>query len=183
MAITNISNNKKGCKNMKTEIKKKIQKIIDSYNLAKRDIVAKIEEWKNDTIYSDEYKNEQIAELEKDAASYDALFNNKIKEVIAEEKKAIIGDPESKPADYQVQISNALKFLELAGDKLTDDQAYNILKPFQADYETMNLFKSTVDGLAKNDGVFGAFKFNKTFGKTSKLMNIAESFEFAEKQG
>ena len=166
---------------MKTEIKKKIQQIIDSYNTAKRDIVEKIEQWKNDTIYSDEYKNEKIKELEADAASYDALFNNKVKEVIAEEKKAIIGEPESKPADYQVQISNALKFIELAGDKLTDDQAYNILKPFQKDYETMQLFKSVVDGLAKDDGVFGAFKFDKTFGKTNRIMNLAESFEFAEK--
>ena len=166
---------------MKTEIKKKIQQIIDSYNTAKRDIVEKIEQWKNDTIYSDEYKNEKIRELEADAASYDALFNDKVNKAIAEEKKAIIGEPESKPADYQVQISNALKFIELAGDKLTDDQAYNILKPFQKDYETMQLFKSVVDGLAKDDGVFGAFKFDKTFGKTNRIMNLAESFEFAEK--
>ena len=166
---------------MKTEIKKKIQQIIDSYNTAKRDIVEKIEQWKNDTMYSIEYKKEKIKELENDAAYFDALFNDKVKKVIAEEKKAIIGEPESKPADYQVQISNALKFIELAGDKLTDDQAYNILKPFQKDYETMQLFKSVVDGLAKDDGVFGAFKFDKTFGKTNRIMNLAESFEFAEK--
>jgi hypothetical protein len=164
---------------MKTEIKKKIQQIIDSYNTAKRDIVEKIEQWKNDTIYSDEYKNEKIKELEADAASYDALFNNKVKEVIAEEKKAIIGEPESKPADYQVQISNALKFLELAGDKLTDDQAYNILKPFQADYETMMLFQPVVNGLTKNDGVWS--KYNKTFEQTNNVMTIVNSFELAEK--
>jgi hypothetical protein len=164
---------------MKTEIKKKIQQIIDSYNTAKRDIVEKIEQWKNDTIYSDEYKNEKIKELEADAASYDALFNNKVKEVIAEEKKAIIGEPESKPADYQVQISNALKFLELAGDKLTDDQAYNILKPFQKDYETMMLFQPVVGALTQNHGVWS--KHNKIFEKTNSFMTLINSFELAEK--
>ena len=152
---------------MKTEIKKKIQQIIDSYNTAKRDIVEKIEQWKNDTIYSDEYKNEKIKELEADAASYDALFNNKVKEVIAEEKKAIIGEPESKPADYQVQISNALKFIELAGDKLTDEQAFELVKPFLGDHQTMKYFYaalSRMNGLYVTSSILGAFeKIEKKF--------------------
>lgn len=164
---------------MKTEIRKKIQRIIDSYNTAKRDIVESIEKWKNDTIYSDEYKNEKIKELEVDAASYDALFNNKVKEVIAEEKKTIISEPESRPVDYQVQISNALKLIELAGNKLTDDQAYNILKPFQSDYETMMLFQPVVRALTQNHGVWS--KYNKIFEKTNNVMEITNSFEIAEK--
>ena len=170
---------------MKTEIKKKIQNTIDSYNLAKRDIIANIEKWENDTIYSDEYKNEKIKELEADAASFDNIFNDKIKVVLAEEKKAILGEPDDKPADYQVQISNALKFLELAGDKLTDDQAYSILKPFQADYETMMLFQSVVEGLTKKYGIEGVLSkyTNKTFKQTNDIMTIINSFEFADKTG
>lgn len=164
---------------MKTEIKSKVQKLIKNYNESKRDIVAQIKELQNDTIYSLEYRNEKIKELESDVLKYDALFNKLMKEAIQEEKQVIIGEPGEKPADYQVQISNALKFLELAGKNLTDDQAYNILKPFQADYETMMLFQSVVSGLSENRGILNPF--TKTFEKTNQFMALLNSFEIAEK--
>jgi hypothetical protein len=164
---------------MKTKIKKKVQALIDSYTGVKKDIISKIADWKKDTIYSAEHKDERIKELEAEAVQLDMVFNGKMKDVISEEKAALIGEPEAKPADYQVQISNALKFLELAGSKLNDDQAYNILKPFQADYDTMQLFQATIGGIAKNGGVHSTF--SKTFEKTNDFMALVNSFEFSEK--
>lgn len=164
---------------MKTEIKSKVQTLVDSYNAVKKNVISKIADWQKDTIYALDYKAEKIKELEKEAAQYDSVFNTKLKDLISEEKKAIIGEPEAKPADYQVQISNALKFLELAGSKLTDDQAYNILKPFQADYDTMQLFQATIGGIAKNGGIHSTF--SKTFSKTNDFMELVNSLEFSEK--
>lgn len=164
---------------MKTEIKSKVQALVDSYTGVKKDIISKIADWKKDPIYSAEHKDERIKELEAQAIQLDSVFNAKLKDLISEEKTAIIGEPEAKPADYQVQISNALKFLELAGSKLTDDQAYNILKPFQADYDTMQLFQATIGGIAKNGGIHSTF--SKTFSKTNDFMELVNSLEFSEK--
>ena len=166
---------------MKTEIKEKVQKLIENYNEAKRDIVSKIEGWKNDTIYSLNYREEKIKELEQDAEKYDVLFNRKIKELIAGEKESIIGEPDKKPDDYEVKISNALKFLELAGEKLTDDQVYNILKPFMTDFETMALFKPVVEGLSKKGGLDIWNQFNKTFERTNQFQFILNAFTDAQK--
>jgi hypothetical protein len=165
---------------MKTEIKSKVQKLIESYNEVKKDITEKINAWKTDVIYSLDYREEKIKELEDQALQLDDLFNKKIKELIVKERESIIGEPEKTPADYQIQISNALKFLELAGEKLTDDQAYNILKPFVTDFETMALFKPVVEGLSKKGGLDIWNQFNKTFGKTEKFIVILNNFRVAE---
>ena len=165
---------------MKTEILEKVKKLISDYNEVKRDIAEKIKNWESDLIYSLDYREEKIKELEEQALQCDTLFNKKVKELIAEEKMAIIGKPGEKPADYQLQISNALKFIELAGEKLTDDQAYDILKPFLEDYQTMGLFKPVVEGLAKKGGLDAWNQFNKTFGKTEKFMLILNAFKDAE---
>lgn len=164
---------------MKTEIKAKVQKLMDEYRTVITDIKAKIKSWEDNTIYTNDYKAGKIGSLQKEAEQFDSVFNKKMYEIITEEKKTIIGEPEAKPADYQVRISNALKFLELAGNKLTDDQAYGILKPFQNDYETMNLFKAAIDGLVEGEGIWKTF--GKTFGKTNNFMTLIKSFELVEK--
>ncbi|SKA91493.1 hypothetical protein SAMN05443428_11169 [Caloramator quimbayensis] len=61
---------------------------------------------------------------------------------------------------------------------MNDDQAYNILKPFQNDFETMKLFQSVVGNMVQPD-MFN--RFDKTFGKTNNLMMLVNSFEIAEK--
>ncbi|NBJ16636.1 MAG: hypothetical protein FNP40_13960 [Dehalobacter sp. 4CP] len=163
----------------KTEIKSKVQSLMNSYNEVKKDVITQITNWQKDTVYSVEHKNERIKELQNEAAQYDSVFNKKLADIITEEKKTIIDEPKETPADYQVRISNALKLLELAGNKLTDDQAYSIMKPFQGDYETMALFHAVVTGLTEGNGVYGTF--NKTFEKTNDFMVLINSFELAEK--
>lgn len=82
----------------------------------------------------------QVCELDK-------MYNAEVKKNISEAKVAAV--PEDvrtfvKPADYQQQISNALTFLSLEGDSLTDMTAYAILKPFFNDWEQMHLFERAV---------------------------------------
>jgi hypothetical protein len=163
---------------MKTEIMTKIQTLVDNHRTIIKGLTEKIKAWEMDTVYADDYKKEKIKEFQKEAEQNDTLFNAQVKEVISKEKAAIIGEPASKPADYQVRISNALKLLELAGNKLTDDQAYGILKPFQGDYETMTLFQAAIGGLTQSGGVWGTF--NKTFGKTNEVMALLNSFKLVE---
>jgi hypothetical protein len=167
------------------KFKDAIQPLMDQHSSEVREVRksvgAMIDAWKKDTIYSDSYKAEQIKELEQQMkaqlAVIDGKYNKQIKEIVMAEKAAIIGDQGQKAADYQVQIANALKFIELAGKNLSDDQAYGILKPFQGDYETMSLFRSAINGLA------GSLenRFEKTFKKTNDFVVMMNNFETVEK--
>ena len=81
------------------------------------------------------------------ASDLDKLHNAEVKKNISEAKLAAM--PEEvrafvKPADYQQQISNALAFLTLEGERLTDQAAFAILKPFFNDWEQMHLFERAV---------------------------------------
>lgn len=163
---------------MKTMIKTRVQTLMDSYMIINNELAAKIKDWENDQIYAADYKQEKIEKLQDEAEKTDALFNGKLQEIIATEKKAIIGTPASKPADYQMQIANALEFIKLAGNNLNDAQALGILKPFQNDPETMQLFQAVVGGLTEGGGIWNTFE--KTFGKTNEFMVLMSNIEIAE---
>ncbi|KXG75595.1 hypothetical protein [Thermotalea metallivorans] len=187
---------------MKTEIKNRVQKLFEMQREARKEY-AKIDEQINDlqqsTIYTDKYKAEIIKQLkqekEQGLKAIDTMFNKQLKEIITEERKAIIGEPEAKPADYQIQVSNALKFIETIGKSLTDKQLSEMLEPFKNDMQTMQLFKQVVEGIfpetrgiTRADGKGEGFKdilsshfqypFQKTFGKvmdyTAMLNNLDE---------
>ena len=90
---------------------------------------------------------EQINGMVLQANDLDKMYNVEVKKHISEAKLAAM--PEAvrtftKPADYQQQISNALAFLSLEGDSLTDRAAFAILKPFFNDWEQMHLFERAV---------------------------------------
>ena len=90
---------------------------------------------------------EQINGMVLQVNDLDKLYNAEVKKNISEAKLAAV--PEAvrtftKPADYQQQISNALAFLTLEGERLTDQAAFAILKPFFNDWEQMHLFERAV---------------------------------------
>ncbi len=162
---------------MKTEIKSKVQKVIEEHRSANSVFAAQIEKWKKDTVYSDDYKKEAINGIKQKMEQNDKTFNEQLKAVVTAEKAALIGTPKEKPADYQMQIANALEFIKLAGKNLNDDQAYGILKPFQADVEVMNLFQAVV-----SNNVQGGLQnqFSKTFNKTNNVIALASNFATIE---
>lgn len=172
---------------MKTQIKAKFQALLDDYREVKKEYAKydqEIRGWEQDTIHKKDHCNEMIRQLNQKKKTglikLDAQFNDKLKQIIADEKKVIIGEPAAKPADYEVKISNALKFLELAGDKLTDDQAYGILKPFESDPETMQLFQAAVIKITEGQGVWDGF--SKTFGKTNEFLALINNFAIVEQK-
>ena len=90
---------------------------------------------------------EQINGMVLQSNDLDKLYNSEVKKNILDAKLAAMPEEVrtfAKPADYQQQISNALAFLALEGDRLTDRAAFAILKPFFNDWEQMHLFERAV---------------------------------------
>lgn len=111
------------------------------------------------------------------------LFNQKVKAIIAEEKENILSKPKEKSADYAIRVSNALKYLEIEGEKLNDETAFGILKDFIDDYEQMRLFKQVIKRLLKTDMLEnkeGKTMFPKTFGNFNKMEIIMNTFNEIE---
>ncbi len=128
------------------------------------------------------------------------LFNQKIKAIITEEKENILPKTKEKSADYAIRVSNALKYLEIQGDKLNemiqeekdanitifetaDDVVFGILKDFIDDYEQMRLFKQVIKRLLKTDVLEnneGKTMFPKTFGNFNKIEIIMNTFNEIE---
>ncbi len=94
-----------------------------------------------------EVLQKQINDMVSKQSATDKLLNAKVREAVESAKKAAM--PEEvrnfqKPADYQQQISNALAFLSIEGENLTDQTAYSILKPFFNDWDQMHLFERAI---------------------------------------
>lgn len=90
---------------------------------------------------------EKIHGMVQTACELDNRYNADVKNAIAGAKRAALPEEVrnfTRPADYQQQISNALTFLALEGDSLTDMTAYAILKPFFNDWDQMHLFERAV---------------------------------------
>lgn len=111
------------------------------------------------------------------------LFNQKVKAITAEEKENVLPKPKEKSADYAIRVSNALKYLEIEGEKLDDETAFEILKDFVDDYEQMKLFKQVIKRQMKTDileDAEGKSKFPKTFGNFNKIEMLVNTFNEME---
>jgi hypothetical protein len=81
------------------------------------------------------------------ANAIDMLYNAEVKKAVKDARLSSLPDAvrnREVPADYQAQISNALAFLNAAGQKLTDAEAFSILKPFFNDWELMRQFEKVI---------------------------------------
>lgn len=180
------------------ELVKKIQELIDAYHgnneeLAK-EIKRIVEEWGQQVnAFRMEYIQEQISnEVEaalKDANKVNEVYNQKLKVVIDEGKKQILSNylkKFEKPADYATQVSNAIEYLKLEGEEITDESAYMYLKDFMEDYDQMKVFKNVIEKLIKRinptglTDAEGKTTFPKTFGKLNKIETILNSFNEIE---
>ncbi len=76
----------------------------------------------------------------------------------------------NKPSDYAAQIGNALMFLQIEGENITDESAASILSAFQSDYSAMQRFKRAFEQITSKP-VFdtdGTTKFPAAFGKLAR---------------
>lgn len=120
-----------------------------------------------------DFINDDIAK----ANALDVLHNAEVKKCIKDARKASLPDAlknREVPADYQLQISNALTFITLAGRNLTDAEAFSIIKPFFNDFEQMKRFEQAIIHLSPE---YNHTNVRKYFPNTlGGILNIADEY-------
>jgi len=164
---------------MKTAIKKRIESLLNRYKEVTNAYLAEIKKWEKDSLYANDYRQDKIRELKGKMKANDNDFNNQLVKVITDEKENITNSTVSKPSDYQGQITNALEFIKLSGDKITDELAFDMVKPFQGDYPTMKLFEMVLRNQAAgmcNATLTRLRKFEYLKSRLAELENAANDF-------
>lgn len=163
------------------EAEKNIRKIIEGYcanpsTFKKFQPQYKIEAFK-------EAVDAETKPISENVDKTNKLFNQKVKAIIAEEKENIIPKPKEKSGDYAIRVSNALKYLEIEGNELKDENAFEILKDFVDDYEQMKLFEQVIKRNLKTDmltDIEGKHIFPKTFGNYNEVKMLLNTFDEME---
>lgn len=161
---------------MKIELKNKVEKLIENYKKVMNAFLEELKGWEADSLYSSDYRQDKIREVKAQMLNNDADFNKQLLNIITEEKEAILNSTIKKPADYQVLISNAIGFINLLGNKLTDEEAFELVKPFFGDYQTMKRFYavlSEINGL--NVTTYSLGLFDKAINNLEILKTILPS--------
>lgn len=182
---------------MKIELKTKVANLINAHRSTMEqciaDMRAVLDKWKDPSTiskYTHEYfcsaVQEELDSVTVAADKTDMVLNQQLKTVVAEVKNEVlpfISSKPNKPADYATQVNNALQFLNLEGEELTDEKAFKILKPFLDDFEQMDLFADVVEkqiGYPNFIGSQGGCRFEKTFGKTNRIRTLLNLFNEVE---
>ncbi|KAB3527116.1 hypothetical protein [Alkaliphilus serpentinus] len=178
------------------ELKKKIQAIIDAYHandeMMHNEIKRVIDEHKVQIPkLKDEFAiqaKQQILDgmksAQDNAMKINKVYNQKLKVILDKAKKQVL--PEyfnkvSRPSDYATKVNNALQFLMIEAEQITDDKAYLILKDFIDDYDQMKLFKNVIGKrVLSMEDANGNPIFPKTFGRLNELEVILNTFNDME---
>lgn len=174
------------------ELVKKIQAIIDAYH-ANSEMLAKeikniVEEWGTQVnAYKMEYIQEQIrvevAAARESSEELNNTYNQKLNNILDKAKKQVLPELFTKPtqsSDYATKVNNALQFLMIEAEQITDDTAYMILKDFIDDLDQMKLFKNVIGKKVDLIDPNGNSTFPKTFGKLNKVEMIMNTFNEME---
>jgi hypothetical protein len=149
---------------MKTAIKARVQTLISNYKKVTDVFLAEIKKWETDSLYSSDVRQDKIREVKAQMRVNDNDFNKQLVKIIGEEKETIVNSKINKPADYQGQITNALEFIKMSGNAITDELAFDMVKPFQGDFQTMKLFEVVIR--------------NHANGKCNVTLSRLRKFEF-----
>ena len=181
-----------------SKLKEKIEEVVNAFRInneeGEKEIRKIIEKYvANPSIFSKfqpQYKIEAFKEavdietkpISEGIEKTNILYNQRIKAIIAEEKENILPKPKEKSVDYTVRVSNALKYLEIEGEELKDETAFEILKDFVDDYEQMKLFKQVIKRQLHRDleNAEGKNIFPNTFGNFSKIERLLNTFDEME---
>lgn len=138
---------------MKMELKNRVQKLIENYKKVTNAFLEEIRNWESNSYYTSDAKQDEIRKVKAQITANDNDFNKQLLTIITEEKEAILNFTIRKPDDFQLQISNAIGFINLLGDNLTDEQAFEMVKPFFGDYQTMKHFHAVLSNRYGKDGM------------------------------
>ncbi len=197
---------------MKLRLEEKIQKLIDSYNgnseKKLKEYKAAIETFKDSSykeMYTDQGMRQAIKEkLDKVTAEwveFDTELNDTLQELVKNAKEEIFKklsskEAKTKPTDYNLQVSNAIQFLnaELSDGKYSskmhtdkylieekDEELYQILKEFTLDFDVMKQFRKMVERKVSYIRLGdGSCIFPKTFNDLIKYDEIMSNFNEVE---
>lgn len=135
------------------ELKNRITKLLENYKKVTNAFLEEIRNWESNSYYTSNAKQDEIRKVKAQITANDNDFNKQLLNIITEEKEAILNFTIRKPDDYQLLISNALGFINLLGDKLTDEQAFEMVKPFFGDYQIMKHFHAVLSNRYGKDGM------------------------------
>ncbi len=162
---------------MKTDIKNRIENLFNNYKTVVNAFLAEIKKWETDSVYSADFRQDKIRGIKANMKITDEDFNKQLRTIITEEKQTILNTTVKKPADYQQQISNALEFIKMAGNKLTDEQCFELIMPFIGDYQTMRYFQAALINLYTKDRLLvTCFTLGRFDRIATKLDNIAKTY-------
>lgn len=174
------------------ELIKKIQAIIEAYHanskMLAKEIKNIVEEWGTQVnAYKMEYIQEQIrvevAATRESSEDLNKTYNQKLNNILDKAKKQVLPELFTKPtqsSDYATKVNNALQFLMIEAEQITDDTAYMILKDFIDDLDQMKLFKNVIGKKVDLIDPNGNSTFPKTFGKLNKIEMVMNTFDEME---
>ena len=161
---------------MKNALKGKIEKLVNMYKDEMKEAFVKIEEVEKSTIYTPEKKNEMLLDMKAILRKGDHEYNKALKDLLQVERSAILNATINKPGDYQNMITNALNQINMLGDKLTDKVAFEIVKPFFGDLETMRNLHSIISNRYGADGLNHTSYMLGIYDKILKGLDDLESW-------
>ncbi|KXG42658.1 hypothetical protein [Tepidibacillus decaturensis] len=182
---------------MKIGLRKAIEDLIAAYQGSREVAIESmrevIDEWKDKVnIYQADHIHKQIKDglesVVSNVTKVNTTLNQKLNALVQGTKEKVMPlyvTEFEKPADYETQISNALRYLDIEGEDITDDSAYPILKKFIDDHDQMKLFKNIIKKRVKANGgqmedANGKSTFPKTFGKLNEIEMILDIFNEME---
>ena len=136
-------------------------------------------QYKADPLTLTETVKKEINDIREEAAKTAAACNKSLKSIVKDMKQQFLPATGNKPADYAARVSNALQFLNLQGDSLTDETAFLILKDFVNDPDQMRLFKNVIERQTDFNDANGS-RFSKTFEKLNNVEIILNTLNEVE---
>jgi hypothetical protein len=138
---------------MELNFRKQVEQLLNKYKREMTEALSKVKEIEASELYSSDGKAQLIRDIKAELQKGDAAYNKQLNTIILKAKDDVQSATIRKPSDYQNMLNNALNQINMIGDKLTDQVAYDIVKPFFGDYETMHNLHSVVSNMHGKDGL------------------------------
>lgn len=124
--------------------KEQLKQQIRLFNELKEQVKTKIESIRQDRQYSEEYKHELIQKETADCKAKQEEIAAEAIRIIQAAKQSILAEKTQveKNGDFELSLSNALRFLDMLKENISTEDLKHLVNPFKGDYATMQLLES-----------------------------------------
>lgn len=166
------------------------EQLIETYHNLNKQLESSIRsanqnyrEQSREQVYTEEHLqnklNKAVSQAMQDFMTQAAALNAQARQQITITKEKLVKalTLKEKPMDYAVRISNALAFLRIEGQEITDETASQILRDFLGDAEIMQRFRSVIERQKgdKLTDAYGRTTFPLTFGQLERYEMLLEA--------